>query len=279
MMSGNNNNTHFTGFSLAKFAAFGMIGLFVAGQTMAANGENPGQPFAQLESKLDGLETKINGIEITLGDIENDIGSIPDNSGGINALEGKLDVIETKLDLIEVKLDEGGIGSRVSSTIFVTSTPLPSGGGIGAADTFCNQAAANAGLPGVYVAWLSTSSLDAVDRLINTDLPYTRTDGIIIATDLEDLTDSQLLSSISLDAAGQEAPTIPGLEDWVYTGTLPSGKNSGHNCTDWTDSSADDFTGQSAIGRFKQTDRKWTGGGIAGFQYCDHSLPRYCVEQ
>src|SRR5215510_6780649 len=54
-----------------------------------------------------------------------------------------------------------------ANLVFVTSQHVIAGqlGSLAAADAVCNESAANAGLPGVYVAWLSTSATNAIDRL------------------------------------------------------------------------------------------------------------------
>ena len=55
-------------------------------------------------------------------------------------------------------------------------------GGLGGADTECNALAANAGLSGEFVAWLSTNSLNAVDRMAGSVGPWLNTAGQMVAS-------------------------------------------------------------------------------------------------
>jgi len=121
----------------------GAFALF-AGQADAQGGPNsPGQPFEQLEAKLDelgaaaaSLETKADALEVKADTIDNKaddieaattrieskidllpnntaainalegkIDTLPDNTAAINALDVKLDALESKLDVIESKID------------------------------------------------------------------------------------------------------------------------------------------------------------------------------
>jgi hypothetical protein len=55
------------------------------------------------------------------------------------------------------------------TAVFVTSTTQTGNlGGLSGADQICNDRAVAAGLTGNYLAWLSTSSMDAIDRFSNT---------------------------------------------------------------------------------------------------------------
>ena len=60
----------------------------------------------------------------------------------------------------------GGGGAAPRNIVFATST-LQDGnlGGLAGADAICNTRASAAGLPGAYVAWLSSTTVDARDRL------------------------------------------------------------------------------------------------------------------
>jgi tetrahydromethanopterin S-methyltransferase subunit G len=288
MMSGNNKNMHFADFSLAKAAAFGMIGLFVAGQAVAAKDENPGLPFDQIESKLDALEVKVDTIEgetnqlsdiaDVIEDIDAKLDALPDNSSDIAALESKLDVIEMKLDLIEVKLDEQ-TAVRDSSTIFAARTGFDSGSGVTGADNLCQISATSAGLSGSFVAWLSTDSQDARDRLVIIDKPYVRPDGVVVAANLADLLDGNpLANAIAVDEYGVEFES----NNWVYTGTGNDGRADGPNCEDWTIGTTGSGVFATA-GAVKNTDI-WTkafGQPTCGWNTLGPTNEAlvYCVEQ
>ena len=74
----------------------------------------------------------------------------------------------------------GDMGDSIAQPnyAFVTSTAQPPGalGGLAGADALCALRAADAGLPGKYVAFLSTTSVKAVDRLAESR-GWIRTDG------------------------------------------------------------------------------------------------------
>ena len=113
--------------------------------------------------------------------------------------------------------------------VFVTST-THSGDlkneGVGAtgaegADNICNARAQEAGLPGTYTAWLSTSAA-AKDRVTHSAVPYVRTDGQRVADDYADLIDCTnpecLQAPLSTDETGS-----PALATWAWTGTQTNG--------------------------------------------------------
>jgi hypothetical protein len=64
---------------------------------------------------------------------------------------------------------------------FVTRSAWTPGGGIGAADTLCQQEASAAALPGTYKALLPPTGSSAASRFDTNGLPWIRSDGIQIA--------------------------------------------------------------------------------------------------
>ena len=118
--------------------------------------------------------------------------------------------------------------------VFVSSrTTLGDFGGLAGADAWCRHLPHDAGLGGLWVAWLSDSTTHARDR-INGDGPFLLTDGTLIASDRADLLDENLDFPIDLDEYGNPPPlTI------VETGTLANGyRYNGATtfCSDWTSS-------------------------------------------
>ena len=120
--------------------------------------------------------------------------------------------------------------SQGQSIVFVTSTSSNGDlGGLAGADATCNSLAQTAGLSGTYVAWLSTSTTDARDRI--DDASYIRVDGTPIANNLADLIDGSLQNAVLLDETGTTMAVR------VWTGTLALGgvKNpnpAGNLCSD-----------------------------------------------
>ena len=164
--------------------------------------------------------------------------------------------------------------------VFVTST-LSDGdlGGLEGADMECNVLAEIAGLPGEFVAWLSTASVDAVERLTGYDGPWFNTNGGFVAASLADLTRGTIRSEVEYDEDG--TLIIPGsINDVVWTGTLPDGTGKGAYCGDWISGSAGDtgsigLTSTTVDGRW--TDEDWDN--TTPNPACDLDFHIYCFEQ
>ena len=71
-------------------------------------------------------------------------------------------------------------------------------------------------LPNSYVAWLSTTTVDARDRLKTTG-PGKRLDGVPIPADIAELTDGDTFTSISLTEKGDY------VQGAAWTGTYFTG--------------------------------------------------------
>ena len=150
--------------------------------------------------------------------------------------------------------------------VFVSSTTFPSNTLTAAvADSACGHDAAIAGLPGTYVAWLSTPVADAISRIPSGARGWIRTDGKPFADTFSDLTTkNRVFFPILLDAQG--APVMAG----VHTGTTPSGvRNSGGDCNGWIDG---DGVEAEDVGITTGGPADWTdiGGGVCG------TYPVYC---
>lgn len=143
--------------------------------------------------------------------------------------------------------------------------------GIAAGDAICQAEAAAAQLPapGSFVAWLSDSSVSALDRLTQAG-PWVRLDGIPLAQSTVDLTDNLLFAPINLTASGEY------ISNWAaWTGTLAGGSSSGSNCDDWT-SASNAFDGEYGT---TNDVRGWTDPSegscefISGRLYCFSNSP------
>lgn len=168
-----------------------------------------------------------------------------------------------------------------TKVVFATSTKYASTfGGAIAADAFCSQAAANAGLSGSFLSWVSDSiglGHSPSARFTKSTGPYVCTDGVVVANDWTDLTSGTLRSPIDCDEFGN--PVIPfptALGYSVWTGTNPDGTPAPSSCLNWT--AGDPEVG--VVGIAELTDAGWTSrfnancgsivGGVAAF---------YCFEQ
>ena len=124
------------------------------------------------------------------------------------------------------------------------------GSGLAAADAVC-RAAANAGhLPGAdtFVAWLSATGVNAVDRLA-IDGPWKRVDRVRVADAKADLTDNSRFTGIGVDEYG-DARTAS-----AWTGTGGPGTATATRCADWLDGTA---SSQGTYGSTFSTSVGWT---------------------
>jgi hypothetical protein len=143
--------------------------------------------------------------------------------------------------------------------------------GLASGDFICTHHAKAAGIPVPYIAWLSSNTIDAKERL-TFDGPYLRPDGEQIAVDRAALTnpDSALLNPINRDEYNDEWPATA-----VWTGTYHTGTRTGASCQNWTTSLVGNFpTGQGTYGRSSTgTSERWTVDGILP---CNRSFRLYC---
>lgn len=163
-----------------------------------------------------------------------------------------------------------------TKTVFVTSTTQNGNlGGLAGADAVCNARAAAGGLSGTYVAWLSTNSVQAKNRI--TDGLYARTDGQIIALSKADLIDGSIVNPINRSEFG----TVPSGESQVFTGTdefgvkwiFSSFPGIDYSCVGWTSSSNPyDHTGEMTA-----TNTFWTQTSAG--QGCSSARRLYCFKQ
>ena len=158
-----------------------------------------------------------------------------------------------------------------ANRVFVTSATTDGDlGGIAGADATCNGLASSAGLGGSWVAWLSTTTLDAVDRLTPGSGPFVRAvDGTKIADDIADLTDGSLDVAIEDDENGTNVGSDP-----VWTATAADGLYKGTgDCNGWTSNSS---TFRAEIGNSGSSTTLWT---TRRTRACDFSTARlYCFE-
>jgi len=158
----------------------------------------------------------------------------------------------------------------VVKRVFVTST-LQNGnlGGLAGGDSICAARASAAGLGGSWRAWLSTSAVNARDRI--PDAIYERVDGARIADDKADLLDGSIANPINVDENGN---TLGGPSVLPWTGTRADGTVSTQHCSGWT-SAAFGIPG-GIVGRGINNNSWWTDFGPAT---CSGSRQLYCFEQ
>ncbi|MGB5811357.1 MAG: hypothetical protein WBG86_12545 [Polyangiales bacterium] len=168
----------------------------------------------------------------------------------------------------------GGIGPIQDKIVFVTSTVHQGSlGGLEGADAVCNEAAADAGLPGTFLAWLADSTDSPDTRFAKSEQPYVRTDGKHIADSYDDLVTQGPHRDIKVDEYGERVHWLPGS---AWTNVRPDGttKSETRTCEDW---STDDHHALSYFGWYLKQDGHWTDAHIKSF--C--AIPRrlYCFQQ
>jgi len=168
-----------------------------------------------------------------------------------------------------------GDGSRpdiifTSNVVFVTTQTVVPGelGGLAAADAICQTSADQSQLPGTYIAWLSTSTTNAIDRLASSR-GWVRTDGIPFADQPSDIVAGTIWSPISLLADGTEQAFADPI---VITGTTETGVLDATTCGDWTSTSGT-FSG----GFLTATSAGWSSANLPlDSDLCTVSARLYC---
>ena len=153
--------------------------------------------------------------------------------------------------------------------VFITSVEVSLTGGLAQGDQICNSLAANAGRSGTYVAWLSTSSVNAVSRLTPGSGPFRRPDCAIVANDIAQLTSgittggsNPLANPIILTEGG-----MPVGETVVWTGTSSDGTASGYDCAGWTSTTSIGSV-SGTLGDSSNADCSSYGGDQYGWTHC-----------
>lgn len=161
--------------------------------------------------------------------------------------------------------------------VFVTST-LQAGdfGGLAGADLICAQRAAAAGLPGMYRAWLSTSTVNAISRL-DTARGFVRIDGKPFANSAADIAANRIFHPMRIDESGVDVSSgiSPGASTLtVFTGTLGDGTVASDTCDDYTSTSGNARRGEVSGGPVTWTARQNSNCSTTRRLYCfqvDHS--------
>jgi hypothetical protein len=143
-------------------------------------------------------------------------------------------------------------------------------GGLAGADVICQNAAGAAGLPGVYRALLSTSTVDARDRI--NDGIFIRTDNQVIANNKAELFDGSVPIQVNKNEHGL---TLGDTNMHVYTGSTLSGTYMGANttCGDWTD-----YSQSGRYGKPTETNQDWISRNTWGCNTNTSSSGLYCVQ-
>jgi hypothetical protein len=170
---------------------------------------------------------------------------------------------------IAIKL---GFNPRDANFVFVTSTTYAATaiGGLSGADAKCAARAAEAGLGGTYVAWLSaTGPSNAITRLGSAH-GWRRTDFLPFANTQADLTSGKLLYPPRFDEFGRDVGNPMVLTATKQDGTFV-GTTTNDSCNDWSATATPPgfvTGGFPAEGAYA-----WTRGAIPK---CTTPSPIYC---
>lgn len=156
--------------------------------------------------------------------------------------------------------------------IFFTKTEYSGNlGGLTGADQKCATAAAAIGLGGVWKAWLSDSTTDALDRIAEVGPWYK-----ITPNGLGDkvFNNKAGLATIPLAYVDRnETGTTFSTTGYAWTGTTVGGvKSAGYHCQDWTSSGSD-------YGRYGFVGANNAGWTNFSTDPCNRPRSIYCIEQ
>jgi hypothetical protein len=150
-------------------------------------------------------------------------------------------------------------------------------GGLTGGDALCTQAAKNGGLPGTYVAWLATSTTNALSRL-GSARGWIRTDGLPFADAVgtsggkTGLRNGQIYYPPLMNELGKTNAIVTNQESWTGAGedgSLLLGTGT-VNCNDWSSAASSDLGWNGS---------QFDGSGVWTNQSeapCSSTLALYC---
>lgn len=143
--------------------------------------------------------------------------------------------------------------------------------GLAGGDNLCAAAATRGALGGTWTAWLSTTAVNAIDRVADVG-PWYRIDQTTLVFPTKAALLSPPLVPINVDETGAMASGLGG----VWTGTLANGTvSAGNTCLDWTSASGVG-TNNAQLGSWLVTTAGWTESGLRS---CATMYKIYCFER
>jgi len=279
--------------------------LFLVGPVWSAPKGNPG---GEVPPDIDALSDRVEVLESDVAALNTDLGTVQTNLGAVQNNLGlvQLDLGSTQVNLATLQNTVGTLDGKLSEfdafleaaipewkIVFVTGNTYTGNlGGLEGADAKCQAAADNAGLDGIFLAWLSTwpgpvigtPSIDPRTRFIRHNVPYVRTDGVKIADHYADLVDGTIDAPIDRTESGTQLfsfdePTL----FWSTTAANGEGIVSGTlddedaTCFNWTTDAM--FTTALYLGSTTATGFSWSAPAMSTFELC--GVPRHllCVQQ
>lgn len=136
--------------------------------------------------------------------------------------------------------------------------------GTAAADAICQIRATAAGLGGTWVAWLSSSSVDALDR-VKGNGPWKLIGGDVAFNNRAQL-QTEPNVPLDRDEHGDRLQYV-----YIWSGTRAGGQRHPDTCTNWTSES-----GMGRLGMADDTSFSWTDYNSS---YCAGERRLLCLEQ
>jgi hypothetical protein len=153
--------------------------------------------------------------------------------------------------------------------VFATSTKSTGNlGGVTGADQKCQSLATAAGLPGTYLAWISTPTTSPLDRFVQSAKPYRLVDGTKFANDfagLVSVTAAPRLTELGTLVSSQFAWTAT-----TSAGAYTSGTTFA-SCSNWTAAN-----GIRAVAGKPTSRTFWSDDSLVE---CDQTHAHYCFQQ
>ena len=169
--------------------------------------------------------------------------------------------------------DDEVTASFAPANIVFTSSVAYTGnlGGLAGADALCDGLAANAGLPGVYVAWLSSSEENARDRL-GAARGWVRTDGKPFADSVTSLIEGkQIFFPAGIDENGT---SVIEYDSYAWTGSWQGNTAPFDDlCDDWWSTSTETCPTIGSPGA-GAGNGAWSGGTCTA---CNNAARLYCM--
>jgi hypothetical protein len=234
--------------------------------------ENYGAAGARVTSEPPGIdcpgdcsETFAVGQQVSLHMTQPSQFSVFGGFRGATCVSGTGDCVFSVADDVSVR---ARLYSVVNLVFATAGTRVPGElDGVANADAFCQASAAAAGLPGTYVAWLSTTTTAAKNRLAARS-GWFRPDGQPFLFKMDDLSTGRVLYPPALDELGQPLPAGAA----VVTETTATGAAvAGSHCMDYLSPSVQGLlvTGEPTGGT-----GRWTAGGVGAA--CNQPAHYYC---
>lgn len=163
-----------------------------------------------------------------------------------------------------------------SRYVFITNVAATGFAGVDTVDSFCNNQAGFAGLPGTYAAWISDANSSPATRFTHSTVPYVLLNDLVVANDWADLTNGSIKTRINVSEFEniiEGGCSVTG----VWTATTPSGGYAGGpDCEGWTTN--EDQISAGVLGSAGESNSKWTEGGCSE-RSCGEAAHVYCFQQ